>query len=758
MTARCLLILLALLAPTAQAVLPEPGFLIFGEVTGTPPWETSGDARGLTLDIREEGTDVVFAAAVIAEDGTYALRVPIDSVDPQAPGTSRPGQPLDLFLDGRQLDAGSAVVPVDVPDTGERGSYVQLNIDLDAIVNGAAFSVLDGQTVEDAAGGVVDVRMRLDGEVGEVAQTVNWLTVGFTATAASGSLCAPGDDFIPASGVATFQPGQLVLTVPVQLCDDNEPENPEAFLVRLVNPSNGLLLAQDEATVTITDDDGTPTLAVNDIIVREPAAGTAPASFRVSISSTQATPVTFSYATESRTATAGNDFTGVQGTATIQPGERGVDVQVDVLADGVIDDGERFALILSDPVNAVFADAEGLATIIDAANDGTIIVDDGDDQTTLAGPIDLAAHPGGSWLFVANQLGDSISRFDVDADGGGLSNEVSWDEFDVPGADLTELASIELSDDGNWMIATARNFGVDTLNVLAIGVDGIPSFVGLARNAGLDGQSRPFVGLDDINAVSLSPDAAHVYIASGVGNSLAVLSLLGDSPLSMIELEQDGVDDPLDTGGTVEGLEAPTDVIVSQDGRSVYALSPDASTILHFSRNEDAANPSYGELTFRAAYSAASTNTPGLEGASRLALAADGQQLFAVSPASGAVTVFAVGINGELTRIGSAPTDEPGTLSSATALLTTPDAEAVVAASPTPGALHVFKRMPAGNVAAVEVLITGRDAVEGLGGARALAQPVGQPTVVYVAAFDENRVSRIEINVSSLIFRDSFEQ
>jgi hypothetical protein len=91
-------------------------------------------------------------------------------------------------------------------------------------------------------------------------------------------------------------------------------------------------------------------------------------------------------------------------------------------------------------------------------------------------------------------------------------------------------------------------------------------------------------------------------------------------------------------------------------------------------------------------------------------------------------------------------------------LLTTPDAEAVVAASPTPGALHVFKRMPAGNVAAVEVLITGRDAVEGLGGARALAQPVGQPTVVYVAAFDENRVSRIEINVSSLIFRDSFEQ
>lgn len=757
MTLRYLVILIALLASNAQAVLPEPNFLLFGQVTGTPPWETSGDAIGMTLEIRQEGTQSTLAVAVIDSAGNYVLRVPIDSVDPQAPGTSRPGWPLDLFLSGRQLDAVGALAPVDVPDTGERGTYTRLDIDLDSIVTGAAFSVLDGQTAEDAAGGVVNVRMRLDGEVDGVAQAVNWLTVGFTATAASGSLCGPGDDFIPASGVANFAPGQIVLTVPVQLCDDDEPENLEAFLVRLVNPSNGIALAQDEATVTIVDDDGIPALSINDIIVREPASGSALATFRVAISATQATPVTFSYATQNRTALAGEDYTAAQGNASIPPGATGVDLQIEVLSDSVFDDGEQFALVLADPVGAGIADPEGMATIVDAANQGTIIVDDGETQSTIAGPIDLAVHSTGSWLFVANQLGESISRFAVDPDDGRLSNESSWGEFELPGAELTGLTSISASADGNWLIATAKAFGGDAVNVLAVDADGVPTFAGLARNAVLDGQSRPFQGLNGISAVALSPDSAHLYVVSGPGNSVSTLSLLGDSALSMIELEQDGVDDPLDTGGEVEGLEAPSDVIVSSDGRSVYAVSPVSSAILHFSRETDPASESYGELTFRASYSQTSANTPALDGVSRLANSADGRQLYAVSPETGKVTAFRLGINGELTYIGSAATDEPGTLSSASALLASPDSEAVIAASPTPGALHVFKRLSRGNVAAVEVLVAGRDADTGLGGASALAQVPARPKLLYVAAFEDNRVAIFEISVSSLLFRDEFE-
>ena len=726
-------------------------------VTGTPPWETSGDAAGLVLEIREEGSGQLFATAQIANDGNYVLRIPIDSVDPQAPLTSRPGNPLDLFLDGRQLDPVGALAPVVVPDTGERGTFSKLDVNLDAVVTDAGFSVLDGETVENAAGGVVDVRMRLDGELDGVAQTVNWLTVGFTAKGADGSLCAPGDDFVPASGVATFAPGQIVMTVPVQLCNDDVAENPESFLVRLLNPSDGVTLARDEATITIIDDDGVPTLSVNDLIVREPSSGKSTATFRVAVSAAQATPVTFSYATESRTALAGSDFQSVQGSASIPVDANGVDIQVQVLADSEFDDREQFALVLSDPAGAVIGVTEGIATIIDAANDGTILVDDGDDQTTLAGPIDLAAHPSGSWLFVANQSGETISRFDIDPDDGGLSNEISWGEFELPGAELSGLKSLEASPDGNWLIASSTVFGTDTVSVLSLDAAGIPTFSGLVRDGDLDGQARRFEGLADVRALAMSPDSAHLYAVSGSGNSVSALSLSDETTLSMVELERNGVDDPLDTGAAVDGLEGPSDVIVSHDGRSVYAVSPTASAILHFSRVADSSSDSYGELVFRASYSQTSTDTPALDGASRLAISADGRQLYVVSPATGKVAAFRLGINGGLTRIGSAATDEPGSLSSASALLASPDSEAVLAASPTPGSLHVFQRSSTGAVAAVEVLIAGRDVDPGLGGASALAQVPARPRLLYVAAFEDDRVSILEISVESLIFRDEFE-
>ncbi|HSG35514.1 MAG TPA: hypothetical protein VLA37_13335, partial [Sphingomonadaceae bacterium] len=165
----------------------------------------------------------------------------------------------------------------------------------------------------------------------------------------------------------------------------------------------------------------------------------------------------------------------------------------------------------------------------------------------------------------------------------------------------------------------------------------------------------------------------------------------------------------------------------------------------------------YGHLAFRASYTQASTGSTALNGVSRLASSADGQTLFALSPTTGKITSFGIGINGELTRIGSAATDEPGTLATGSALLASADSESVVATSSNPGALHIFKRFENGNVGAVEVLIAGRDAATGLAGATALAQTEAQPNLVYVAAFDDNRVSLFEIGVGALIFRDGFE-
>ena len=746
----------ALLAATnVYALLPEPDFLLFGTVTGTPPWLEMGNAVGMNLDVRDEATGTLLANAVIDASGHYVLRIPIDSVDPQAPRTSRPGRPLDLFLSGVQLDPVDAIAPLFVPDTGERGSYYQLDIDLDSIVTGPGFFVFDAEALQSA--GVVNVRIRLEGETDGITQSVNWLTVGSTAKPASGSLCAPGDDYVPASGIANFAPGQTLLTVPIQLCHDNVLESPRSFLVRLVNPSNGIALVRPEATVTIIDDDGIPALSINNIVVREPQSGTASAVFQVALSAPQSTPVTFNYATENRTALAGVNYAAIEGVASIPSGMTGTELVVDVLANSDSDDGKTFALVLTNPTGAHIAVSEGIARIIDAANEGTVIVDDGDGQLTLDGPIDLAAHPSGSWLYVANQLGKTISRFDIDPANGRLSNELSWGEFELSGAKLDGLVNITASSDGKWLIAAVSGGGAEGLNLLAVDSNGFLSFAGLARNAALDARARPFEGLNDISAVSVSPDSAHLYVVSRAGNSVATLSLSGDIPPYMIELEQNGVNDPLDTGGEVRDMEGPSDVIVSKDGRSVHVTSPVSSAIVHFSRDTDPQSNFYGQLTFRESYSQTSMEATALNGVLRLANSADGQQLYAVSPETGKLTALKTGINGELTHIGSQETDEPGTLASASAVLASPDSQVVFVASPSPGSLHVFRRLSGGNVAALQVLIADRDADLGLRGASALAQVPARPKLLYVAAFEDNRVAIFEIGMGSdVIFRDRF--
>ena len=744
-----------LLAGTTRAQLPEPEFVLYGEVAGQPPWLNFGSAAQLPLDVRLESDSVLLDQTVIAADGRFSLRIPMDSMGPLAAGNSREGLALDLFLNGIQLDAVNSSQPLAVPSTGPAGTYRELNIDLDSIVPGIGFSIADAQVLEGVPGGRVDVVILLNDESGTETQQVNWLNVEGTATAAAGSLCAEDDDFVPTSGIAEFAPGQTTYTVSLELCDNVVPEDTESFVVRITNPSNDVILARNEATVTIIDDDGLPMLSIGDLFVREPESRFVNANFEVTLSATRSSPVSFSYSTQDRTALAEADYKTTTGIATIPAGMSRIEIPVPVYADDERDDGEQFALVLSDPVGAEFTVSEGVATIIDSGNEGTVIIDAGGNQSTLDGPIDLTVNTAGPWLFVANQLGETISRFDIDPENGELSGEVRWSELQLQGADLGGVQSISASSDGSRLITSSR--GAEGINLLAVDADGALSFAGVARNAAPDGNDRPFEGLADISAVGLSPDAAHLYVTSRSGDSVSVLSLTGDSPPSMVELEQNGVDDELDTGGQVEDLDGPSDVIVSLDGRSVYAVSPVSSAILHFSRNTDTASPFFGALSFRASYSQSSLDAPSLNGVSQLANSADGQRLYAVSPANGKVTAFGLGINGELTRIGAGATDEPGTLNNASALLASSDSESVVAASPTPGSLHVFKRMPTGNVAAVEVLIAGRDAIEGLGGASALAQPPGQSDLVYVAAFDENRVSLVEISVASLVFRDDFE-
>lgn len=80
--------------------------------------------------------------------------------------------------------------------------------------------------------------------------TVDYTTVPGTATAA---------DFTPRSGTAVFLAGQRRVAITVPVTDDDEIETAETFSLRLSNSSGGTLMANDEATARILDDEVEPT-------------------------------------------------------------------------------------------------------------------------------------------------------------------------------------------------------------------------------------------------------------------------------------------------------------------------------------------------------------------------------------------------------------------------------------------------------------------------------------------------------------------
>jgi hypothetical protein len=112
------------------------------------------------------------------------------------------------------------------------------------------------------------------------------------------------------------------------------------------------------------------TIRVNDVSIVEGDAGAKNLAFTVSWSGSKGGgSVSVSYATTDVTATAGDDYTSKTGTVSMGNGGcRCANVSVPVLGDNMFESMETFRLDLSNPVNGVIGDGQGIGTIYD--NDG----------------------------------------------------------------------------------------------------------------------------------------------------------------------------------------------------------------------------------------------------------------------------------------------------------------------------------------------------------------------------------------------------
>ena len=196
-----------------------------------------------------------------------------------------------------------------------------------------------------------------------------------------GSWATAPSDYLAASGMLTFAPGDTSESITVTVNGDATDEPDEAFNVVLSSPTNATI-GDGTGTGTILDDDGAGgggggctkncppsgmSLSISDASVAEPDTGTAVATFVVTLSSSSSGTVTVNYATADGSkfgATSPGDYLAASGTLTFAPGDTSESISVTVNGDTAPEPNETFTVNLSGASGASLADPTGIGTIL----------------------------------------------------------------------------------------------------------------------------------------------------------------------------------------------------------------------------------------------------------------------------------------------------------------------------------------------------------------------------------------------------------
>ena len=193
------------------------------------------------------------------------------------------------------------------------------------------------------------------------------------------------NDYTTLAGTLTIPAGNTTATLSFTINDDLIDENDEVFYVDLTNPVNATI-SDNQGQITIIDNEGPPSLFIDDLVVDE---GDGTVCFTVNLTSASGLDISFDYGQLDITATQGLDYSTISGLAeTITAGNTSTNVCFTITDDNCNEFDEDFNIIISNPVNATISDDTNLTTITD--NDPTpevcinsVTVDEGDGIATL---------------------------------------------------------------------------------------------------------------------------------------------------------------------------------------------------------------------------------------------------------------------------------------------------------------------------------------------------------------------------------------
>lgn len=201
----------------------------------------------------------------------------------------------------------------------------------------------------------------------------------------------------------------------------------------------------------------------------------------------------------------------------------------------------------------------------------------------------------------------------------------------MPALPNVQAVSVAVSPDGGHVYAAAGTGDAVVAFSRDAGTGELTQIQTVLNNTGA------VVGLDAVGSVTVSPDGAHVYTASTRGNAVVAFSRnAGTGLLTFVEAEFEGVNG-------VTGLEAAHMVNVSPDGAHVYVASPGDSDgvppvpgrVAVFERNA-----STGELTFVEAVTDDVGGVAGLAGVVSVVISPDGADAYTAAFQDDAVAVF----------------------------------------------------------------------------------------------------------------------
>jgi DNA-binding beta-propeller fold protein YncE len=204
--------------------------------------------------------------------------------------------------------------------------------------------------------------------------------------------------------------------------------------------------------------------------------------------------------------------------------------------------------------------------------------------------------------------------------------------FDLPFSPLQGASGVAVSPDGN-SVYVASYIGDSVAHLFRNGLDGQLALDGCLNSDGSQNcGDLPSAPLDGPSAVAVSPDGKSVYVSSYYGDSIA--HFFRNSPGGQITY--DGCLNNNGTQGCVDLYGSPLDgasgVAVSPDGRSVYVASLGSDSVAHFARNGPDGQIVYAGCWANDAAEGC-VDLPGapLDGASGVAVSSDGKSVYVAS-------------------------------------------------------------------------------------------------------------------------------